>query len=111
MRGISRIAICAAAAALAAVAVPAVALGMAAAAPAALYVNPVTGSDRAPGTLLAPLLTIQQALNEAGPGTVIHLAGGTYSQNVATRTDGTASQPIVIQGPSAGTATLFGTSH
>jgi hypothetical protein len=81
-----------------------------AASPAVLWVSP-SGSDSATGTQAWPLRTLQQALDEAGPGTRIHLQAGSYSQDVTTRTDGTASQRIVIQGPSSGTATLSGTGH
>ncbi len=82
----------------------------AAAVPAQIWVSP-DGADSAAGTQGRQLRTLQQALNEAGPGTTIHLQPGVYSQNVITRTDGTPRQRIVIRGPSSGTATLFGTGH
>jgi hypothetical protein len=76
-----------------------------------LYVNPVKGSDTATGSATAPLLTLQAALNRVKPGTVVHLEAGTYDQNVVTKVAGLASDRIVVEGPSTGTATLFGTSH
>jgi Protein of unknown function (DUF1565) len=76
-----------------------------------LYVNPVQGSAKAAGTQAAPLRTIQQAMDRARPGTVIHLAAGTYSENVVTRVDGLPGARIVVEGPASGQATLFGTSH
>jgi hypothetical protein len=76
-----------------------------------LYVNPATGSDRNAGTPAAPLKTIQQAMNEVQRGTSVHLAAGTYTGNVTTKVDGTPSARITIEGPSSGTAKLFGTAH
>ena len=76
-----------------------------------LYVNPVKGSDTATGSATAPLLTFQAALNRVEPGTVVHLEAGTYDQNVVTKVAGVASDRIVVEGPSTGTATLFGTGH
>jgi hypothetical protein len=76
-----------------------------------LYVSPVRGSDTAEGTEAAPLGTIQQAMDRARPGTVIHLAAGTYNENVVTRANGLPGARIVVQGPASGTATLFGTNH
>jgi hypothetical protein len=76
-----------------------------------LYVNPVKGSDTATGSAPAPLLTLQAALNRVKPGTVVHLEAGTYDQNVVTKVAGLASDRIVVEGPSTGTATLFGTGH
>lgn len=76
-----------------------------------LYVNPVHGADTASGAQAAPLRTIQQAMDRARPGTVIHLAAGTYNENVVTRVNGLPGARIVIEGPASGTATLFGTRH
>lgn len=76
-----------------------------------LYVNPVQGSDTADGTQTAPLRTIQQAMDGARPGAVIHLAAGTYDENVVTKANGLPGARIVVEGPASGSATLFGTSH
>ena len=82
-----------------------------------LYVSP-SGSDQNAGTSSAPLKTIQAALDAATPGVVVHLAAGTYREQLATRTDGTATAPITIKGPETGKdlsgryrATVFGTSR
>jgi hypothetical protein len=76
-----------------------------------LYVNHGQGSDKAKGTQTAPLGTIQQAMDRARPGTVIHLAAGAYNENVVTRINGLPGARIVVEGPASGRATLFGTSH
>lgn len=76
-----------------------------------LYVSPVRGADTAEGDHAAPLRTIQQAMDRARPGTVIHLAAGTYNENVVTRANGLPGARIVVEGPGSGTATLFGTGH
>ena len=57
------------------------------------------GSDSAPGTVAAPLRTIQNAVDLAGPGTVIQVRGGTYDPDVNIRIEksGTASQPITLR--------------
>ena len=44
-----------------------------------LYVNPQSGLDDAVGTLSHPMKTLVRALEQAPPGTIIHLAPGTYS--------------------------------
>jgi hypothetical protein len=76
-----------------------------------LYVNPARGADAAAGTGAAPLRTIQQAIDRARPGTVIHLAAGSYDGKVVTRASGLPGARIVVEGPASGTATLFGTGH
>lgn len=76
-----------------------------------LYVNPVLGTAAAVGTQAAPVRTIQQAMDDARPGTVIHLAAGVYHENVVTRVSGLPGARIVLEGPASGTATLFGTRH
>jgi uncharacterized protein YuzB (UPF0349 family) len=76
-----------------------------------LFVNPSTGSNSNTGASAAPLKTIQQAMTMVQPGTVVHLAAGTYTGNVTTKVDGTPSARITIVGPPSGTAKLFGTGH
>jgi hypothetical protein len=93
-------------AALAVAGIPAVA---AAAPQASIYVNPASGSDSGPGTSAKPLRTIQQAMNRAEPGTVIHLAAGGYDENVITKTSGMPGARITVEGPASGMATLYGT--
>jgi hypothetical protein len=57
------------------------------------------GSDANPGTVAAPLKTLQAAVDKAAPGTVIQIRGGTYapSANVQISKNGTASQPITMR--------------
>ncbi|WP_159943653.1 MULTISPECIES: right-handed parallel beta-helix repeat-containing protein [unclassified Nocardiopsis] len=59
----------------------------------------VDGSDSAPGTVAAPLRTIQRAVDLAAPGTVIQIRGGTYepSVNIRIQKSGTPSQPITMR--------------
>jgi hypothetical protein len=73
------------------------AASMGVAAPAAsiyhLYVA-TTGSDSNPGSQSRPFRTIQRAANLAKPSTTVHVAPGTYRENVKTKTSGTASARI-----------------
>lgn len=59
-----------------------------------LYVA-TTGSDTNTGTKTAPLRTIQKAASKAKPGTVVHVAPGTYKGTFTTSASGTASANIV----------------
>ncbi|NYI05534.1 right-handed parallel beta-helix repeat-containing protein [Allostreptomyces psammosilenae] len=70
----------------------------AAATATALYVA-TNGNDGNPGTLAAPLRTIQRAVDLAEPGTVIEVRGGTYapSTNIQLLENGTSSQPITLR--------------
>ncbi|MEV4531478.1 right-handed parallel beta-helix repeat-containing protein [Streptosporangium sp. NPDC049304] len=63
-----------------------------------LYVA-TNGDDAAPGTLSAPLKTIQRAVDLAQPGHTIILRGGTYapSTNIQILKNGTPSQPITMR--------------
>ncbi|MET9827925.1 right-handed parallel beta-helix repeat-containing protein [Streptomyces sp. NPDC006385] len=58
------------------------------------------GSDSNPGTLTAPLRTIQRAVDLAKPGSTIQIRGGTYapSTNIRLLKSGTASRPITLRG-------------
>jgi len=64
----------------------------------ALYVA-TNGDDGNPGTLAAPLATIQRAVDLAQPGYTIHIRGGTYapSSNIQILKNGTSSQPITLR--------------
>jgi hypothetical protein len=82
-----------------------------------LHVSP-TGSDTGDGSPSAPLRTIQAALDEAEPGTVVVLAPGEYREQLTTMRDGEPGAPITIRGPENGTdpagrnqAVLYGTGR
>jgi len=53
-----------------------------------------TGSDSNSGSQSAPFKTIQHAANVAKPDTTVHVAAGTYSENVTTNASGTSSARI-----------------
>jgi hypothetical protein len=57
------------------------------------------GNDSNPGTLAAPLRTVQRAVDLAQPGTTINLRAGTYAPatNIQLIKSGTSSQPITIR--------------
>ena len=58
-----------------------------------------TATTRNPGTLGAPLQTIQRAVDLAQPGYTIDVRGGTYapSTNIQLLKNGTSSQPITLR--------------
>jgi len=58
-----------------------------------LYVSP-NGSDSNPGTQSAPFRTILKASKVAKPGTMVHVAPGTYTGGFTTSASGTASARI-----------------
>jgi hypothetical protein len=82
-----------------------------------MYVNPKTvGSGD--GSTRHPYRTIQDALDVAVPGSVIHLEPGVYDEMVKTEHDGTAARPIVVEGDGTGMSrsdhyrtVLYGTGH
>jgi hypothetical protein len=84
-----------------------VAVARPAAAPVALYVDPA-GTDTATGGESDPLRTIQAALDRAQAGTTIHLAAGVYHEEPHTVRDGTPDARIAVEGPTSGTAILYG---
>ncbi|GAA3646489.1 right-handed parallel beta-helix repeat-containing protein [Lentzea roselyniae] len=70
----------------------------AAAAPSVLHVA-TSGNDSNPGTLDAPLRTIQKAVDTAEAGTTISIRGGTYAPSTTIKLlkNGTSSSPIVLR--------------
>lgn len=58
-----------------------------------LYVS-TAGNDSNPGTQSSPLRTITRAASRAKPSTTIHVAAGTYNENVRTTVHGTSSGRI-----------------
>jgi parallel beta-helix repeat protein len=67
-----------------------------------------TGSDSNPGTRSAPFLTITAAAKAAKPDTTVHVAPGTYRENVRTRVSGTASARIRLVSDSKWGAKIIG---
>lgn len=58
-----------------------------------LYVA-TTGSDSNPGTQMSPFKTISHAGTVAKPDTTVHVAKGTYTENVVTKVSGSATGRI-----------------
>ena len=74
---------------------PAVATVVQAPAPSAYNLHvATTGSDSNTGTQAKPFRTITKAASVAKPSTTMHVAAGTYSGNVSTKTSGTSTARI-----------------
>lgn len=58
-----------------------------------LYVSP-NGNDSNSGTQAAPLKTIQRAANLAMAGTTVHVASGSYQEQISSKQSGTATARI-----------------
>lgn len=63
-----------------------------------LYVSP-SGKDTNAGSLAAPFLSIQKAIDTATAGSTIYLRAGTYapSKNIQIKKSGTASAPYILR--------------
>src|SRR3989344_9102844 len=61
---------------------------------AATYYVATNGNDSSLGSQSSPFRTIQKAANLAQPDTTIHVAPGTYAENIYATANGTASQRI-----------------
>lgn len=59
----------------------------------AFYVSP-SGLDTNSGSITRPWATIAHAANNVGPGSVVHVAPGTYVGPISSRTSGTAAARI-----------------
>jgi pectate disaccharide-lyase len=59
------------------------------------YVSPA-GSDAADGSASAPWATIQHAAEAARPGTIVHVAPGTYIEQIKTTNSGTSGARITF---------------
>lgn len=59
------------------------------------YVS-TNGSDNDNGSKGSPFKTIGQALEKAGPGDIVLVAGGTYREEIVTVRSGTKTEPITI---------------
>ncbi|WNG40186.1 DUF1565 domain-containing protein [Archangium violaceum] len=66
-----------------------------------VWVVSTTGNDAAAGSETAPLKTISRAITLAGPGDLIRVRSGTYTERVlisGSVRSGTATAPITLQG-------------
>lgn len=66
--------------------------------PSVLHVAP-DGDDDNPGTETAPLASIEDAVDRAGPGDTVNVQPGEYFEFVEFRTDGEPDAPITLTGP------------
>jgi hypothetical protein len=72
-----------------------------------LYVA-ITGSDADAGSESAPFRTIQRAAAAAAPGTTVHVAPGTYLENVVTNAHGTPTARIRYESETKWGAKIIG---
>ncbi|MBP2355549.1 parallel beta-helix repeat protein [Kribbella aluminosa] len=69
--------------------------------------NTVTCSDTGAGTQAAPFCTISQGTKKAVlPGDTVHVAPGTYREQVTINASGTATGPITVTGDAPGVVVL-----
>ncbi|GAA1607136.1 PKD domain-containing protein [Kribbella karoonensis] len=69
--------------------------------------NTVTCSDTGTGTQAAPFCTISQGTKKAvNPGDTVHVAPGTYREQVTVNASGTATDPITVTGDAPGVVVL-----
>lgn len=71
-----------------------------------LYVSP-QGNNQNSGSLDAPIKSIQLALDQAKPGTHIHLLPGNYSGPFQLKHSGTSQAPIILEGSGSNTSLSF----
>lgn len=62
-----------------------------------IHVSP-EGAPGAPGTRRAPLASVQEALDRAGPGDTVRLRPGIYRERVAFKTGGLPGAPVTLEG-------------
>src|SRR5262245_11317308 len=75
---------------------------------AATYYVATTGDNANPGTLAAPLRTIQKAAERARPGDRVLVRGGVYRETVRPAQSGTAAAPITFQPYNGEAVTITG---
>ncbi|NDK07990.1 hypothetical protein EOM39_01945 [Candidatus Gracilibacteria bacterium] len=74
-----------------------------------IYVDPNSNNSSRDGSQSNPYRNLSDAINNVIPGTVIHLAAGTYAGgNYITNFKGTSNNPIKILGPTVGEAIISG---
>ena len=72
------------------------------------YVSALAGADANPGTIDAPLATIQRAASVAQPGDVVVIRGGVYRETVRPANSGTPGAPITFKAFEGETVTVSG---
>lgn len=80
------------------------ALWMAVPADATTYYVATTGSDSGSCAQSSPCLTISHAYSLAGPGDVVTVSAGTYSESLSLNRNGNSGSPIIVEGYAAGGA-------
>jgi hypothetical protein len=73
------------------------------------YVSP-SGSDSNDGSQSSPWLTIQNAATQVGPGTVVHVAPGSYAEAIDIKVSGTKASTITFISDAQWSAKVLGTS-
>ncbi|MEK7767217.1 MAG: right-handed parallel beta-helix repeat-containing protein, partial [bacterium] len=66
------------------------------------------GDDAGPGTRARPWRTLAKAAGEAGPGTTVYLASGTWRERLIPKRSGTAAAPVVFAAAPGATPVLDG---
>jgi hypothetical protein len=74
------------------------------------YVAP-SGNDRGPGTTTKPWRTINRAARSAAPGTIVHVAPGTYRENVIIARGGIATNPVAFVSDRKWLAHIIGVTY
>ncbi|MGC2476241.1 MAG: choice-of-anchor Q domain-containing protein [Candidatus Sulfotelmatobacter sp.] len=69
-----------------------------------------SGSDSNDGSQSSPWLTIQNAAIHIGPGSVVHVAPGTYAEAIDIKINGTQSAPVTFLSDVQWGAKVIGTS-
>jgi hypothetical protein len=86
-------------------------LATAASAGAAVYFVSPSGSDAAPGTLVAPWRTIATANATVVPGDTVRIRAGTYAETIAPHSSGTADRRITYRAHERETVVLTAADH
>ena len=61
------------------------------------YYVATSGDDSWPGTMTQPWRTMQKAMSSVPPGSTVNVRGGTYSERLVVRVEGTAGNYITFQ--------------
>jgi hypothetical protein len=78
--------------------------------PPVFYVS-TSGDDANPGTLSAPVRTIQHAANLATPGSTVYVRGGTYEERVTVNVSGNAGDGFITFSSYPGETAILDGQH